>query len=385
MLTAGIVAEYNPFHNGHKYQIMQTRKAGATHIVSVMSGCSVQRGDIAVFNKYYRAQKAVENGADLVIELPAPYSCSNGEVFARAAVQLLAGLGEGTVDMISFGCENEDISQLEQAAKLSAELEESDEVKKLLSAGASYPLAVAKAAEKAGLGEIFSKPNNVLAVEYIKAVNDLAEWIKPNCVKRSGSGHDSHTAENSMASASYIRSLLCNSENAGGFMPYVPESTVYDICCADRIFLYKILTADRDELSLLPDINENIINRFMAVREDCTSAADFCQKFKSRNITMARVRRMLLHLVLGVRNEDIKPVPYGRILAFNKRGTEILSKASNRTLTYDTSLSRLENLSEHSRRICSLELKASALQQMCINSQNTERINDYKQKIKIIG
>ncbi|RGF94246.1 hypothetical protein DXA02_03825 [Ruminococcus sp. AM54-1NS] len=145
MKIAGIVAEYNPFHNGHKYQIQATRQAGAEGIVAVMSGDCVQRGSAAVFSKYDRAQAAIRNGADLVIELPCPFSCSNSEVFARSAVRLLAGLGENVVTTLSFGCESGDKNALEQAAEISAMLENSQQVRELLSQGKTYPQAMYEA------------------------------------------------------------------------------------------------------------------------------------------------------------------------------------------------------------------------------------------------
>ena len=122
MITSGIVAEYNPFHNGHKYMIEQVRAKGATHVVAVMSGSVVQRGDVAVFDKHFRAQKAVENGVDLVIELPFPFSCSSGEVFARSAISILSGLGDEVINHLAFGCECDDIDLLIKAADASIEL-----------------------------------------------------------------------------------------------------------------------------------------------------------------------------------------------------------------------------------------------------------------------
>ena len=150
MVTVGVVAEYNPFHNGHKYQLEQARKMGATHIVCVMSGTAVQRGDIAVFSKYDRANAALKNGADLVIELPCPYSCAGAEIFAKSAVSLLGGLGENVVNGISFGCESDDIDMLNKAAEISQKLKDSQEVRQFLSEGMTYPQALKAAAEKTG-------------------------------------------------------------------------------------------------------------------------------------------------------------------------------------------------------------------------------------------
>jgi len=383
MLTAGVVAEYNPFHKGHKYQLEMTRAAGATHIVSVMSGSAVQRGDIAVFSKYERASAAVRNGADLVIELPCPYSCSSGEIFAGAAVELLAGLG--AVDMLSFGSECGDVLLLERGAEMSEKLKNSRAVRDYLSAGMSYPQALAKAAGERDtvFAELFGNPNDTLAVEYIKSAKKLAPDMKFLAVSRNSVGHDCGTAQGEFASASYIRSLICSDEDYGNFVPESCDGRVYSLEKLDRIMTFKIMTAEYDELAELPDMNDKLVNRFISVRETGVhSAAEFAENFKSRNITLARVRRMLIHLALGVRRSDIVPVPYGRILAFNERGREILARSENRTLLYDTSLKKLEQSSPQAQRVSHLEKNAVRLQELA-TELIPEFSNEYKRKITI--
>lgn len=382
MLAAGIVAEYNPFHNGHKYQIMQTRKAGASHIVVVMSGAAVQRGDIAVFDKYSRAQAAISNGADLVIELPAPYSCSNGEVFAKAAVQLLAGLGENVINMISFGCEYGEIEALYKAAEISEYLENSAVVKNLVSQGMTYPAAIAKAAEDCGCGEIFSSPNNVLAIEYIKAIKEFAPWISPYGVKRHGSSHDSYEFQGEFASATFIRELIRKSSDYSEFVPCVFDSMPSFMDNTYKAVLYRVMTVDKSQMMKLPDMSENIANRFLSVRESCSTLDQLTENLKSKNITMARVRRIILHLMLGITSEDIKPVPYGRILAFNDRGREILSVAKSSEIAYDTSLKKLEGVSAHAARVSQLEQNAVKLQELCVSGVPAFT-NEYRRKITI--
>lgn len=384
MLIAGVVAEYNPFHKGHKYHLDMTRAAGATHIVSVMSGSTVQRGDVAVFSKYQRASSAVRNGADLVIELPCPYSCSNGEVFARSAIELLAGLG--SVDMLSFGCECSDISLLERGAELSSELKNSQGVRDNLSVGMSYPQACAKALENQDMkiSELFGKPNNTLAVEYIKSAKETAPDMKFLAVERKMIEHDSNTVNEEFAPASYIRKLIYSGEDYENFVPESYAGRAYSIGNLDKILTYKIMTADHDELSMLPDMSDMLVNRFISVRENgVSSAAEFAENFKSRNITLARVRRMLIHLMIGVRKEDINSVPYGRILAFNERGREILGKSkNNRKILYDTSLKKLERSSLYAQRIAALEKKSVRLQELATD-RKPEFSNEYKRKIMI--
>ena len=263
MKIAGIVAEYNPFHNGHKYQIQATRQAGAEGIVAVMSGDCVQRGSAAVFSKYDRAQAAIRNGADLVIELPCPFSCSNSEVFARSAVRLLAGLGEDVVTTLSFGCESGDRNALEQAAEISAMLENSQQVRELLSQGKSYPQAMYEAS--IGLygrtaEEIFSTPNNVLAVEYIKAAKRIAPWLVPYAVKREAVAHDSQAESGDFASASHIRELIKEGGEWQKFVPYDFEGCKPSFTRqAGREMLFKLCKQD-GSLHILGGSGAEIVN-----------------------------------------------------------------------------------------------------------------------------
>lgn len=386
MIIAGIVAEYNPFHNGHKYQIEETRKAGATHIICVMSGAAVQRGDIAIYSKYERARSAVKNGADLVIELPCPYSCSNGEVFARAAVSILSSFGENVVDRISFGCEEENIDLLKQAANASLQMKQNDDIKEYMKNGMSYPLALNKSIQKnynENISSVFKHPNNVLAIEYLKAVKEFAPWIKPFAVSRKGSFHDSMVICDNIASATNVRSCIKNNKAVKNLIPYLYNDKPAFIDNSDKLLLYKCLTVKKSELLELPDVDENIANRFIkSCISNPSSILELEQRIKSKNITMARIRRMILQLVLGVKKDDIKSVPYSRILAFNKRGREILSVIKNNKIPIGTSLKKLESASEYGLRVSSLERKA-----VCLQDLSKEGIinitNEYTQKIQI--
>lgn len=387
MVTVGVVAEYNPFHNGHKYQLEQARKMGATHIVCVMSGTAVQRGDIAVFSKYERANAALKNGADLVIELPCPYSCAGAEIFAKSAVSLLGGLGENVVNGISFGCESDDIDMLNKAAEISQKLKDSQEVRQFLSEGMTYPQALKAAAEKTGgkeLGVFFDKPNNVLAAEYIKSAKTIAPWIKPMPVKREGTDHDSCEYSGNIASATYVRQLVRSKKSISDFVPYGFEHcTPSFIENADKALLLRYMTASREDVLDLPDCGIDIANRFFAaVNSNPKTTGEFAEIIKSKNITMARVRRLLMHLALGIKKTDFFPVPYGRILGLNNRGREILASAKNRTIPFDTSLKKLENTSANAQRISFLEQNAVRIQDFC-KEGILNFTNEYTVKISI--
>ncbi|MBQ4165299.1 MAG: nucleotidyltransferase family protein, partial [Oscillospiraceae bacterium] len=174
MKTAAVICEYNPFHYGHKYQLDKTREMGATHIVAVMSGNFTQRGDAAIFDKYARARAALENGVDLVLELPTRFSLSAAEGFARGAVSIIEALG--CVDMLSFGSESGDIAALKEAAGASEYAIHTDEFHELMRKGETFPSALAKTVKNYytdDVYEVLSSPNNTLAVEYIKALDDI--------------------------------------------------------------------------------------------------------------------------------------------------------------------------------------------------------------------
>ena len=387
MRIAGVVAEYNPFHNGHKYHLEQTRLMGATHIVAVMSGAAVQRGDIAVADKFERARTAIENGADLVIELPCPYSCSSAERFASAAIQLLAGLGEGVVTLLSFGCEIDDIRVLNKGAELSKELSDSQLVRDQLEKGVSYPAAMAAAAGIPAISKVFESPNDLLAVEYIKAIEKYSPWIIPVPVRRRDAAHDSSITSETIASASHIRELISAGEDYGDFVPAKLSGEPFLLENSDKALLLKIMTAESSELSRLPDMTTHLVRRFMNTRDTrcdlIRTPEDFAKLFKNKSITFARIRRMLMYLALGVTSRDLFDVPYGRILALNDRGREILAASLDTNVVYDTSLSKLEKISSRAARISELERSAVNLQQLSVKDR-PEFISDYTRKIVLL-
>jgi len=383
MFAVGIIAEFDPLHNGHKYLLKRARELGGTHIAVVLSGSAVQRGEPAAFDKFSRAAAALENGADLVIELPAPYSCSNAEVFAGAGVSALAALGRGAVSGLIFGCENDDTALILRAADAADALKESSEVKDALKSGLSYPAALAFAAEERfgrEIAEVFSQPNSTLALEYCRAVRRIAPWIEPAAVKRIGAGHNASGIQDSIASGSEIRALLRDGGDASGLMPPIGGERS-DPQAVDKILLYRLMTARKRDLLALPDVDEALADRVLkTAAEPFDSSAGLLAACKSRNITLARLRRMALHLVLGVRAEDIAPLPFLRILAFNSRGRELLA-AGEHTLPADTSLVKLEKTSAQAQCVSRLERAAGALRALGTPSGIYE--NEYRRAVRM--
>jgi len=338
MKTAGIICEYNPLHLGHTGHIEKTRLAlgGDCAIVCVMSGNFVQRGDFAIFNKYARAKAAVQCGADLVIELPLPYALSSAEGFADAGVYILDRLG--VCDYLAFGSESGDIGALSEAAVAIVSKRADMLTKEWLDKGLSYAAAQQKAAD-AVLGarsEVFKYPNNLLGIEYLKAITAYESSLKPITVKRTGDEHDSDTG----LSAFVLRKTLMRGEKPWGLMPNAAVMVYMEEIAAGRgpVFINQselaILSRLRAAKSFsdLPGATEGLDNRLMRYTETEPTFEAILEKVKTKRYTMSRLRRMLLSACLGITAADAqKPPPYIRVMAMNRVGMKILAEARKKT------------------------------------------------------
>lgn len=339
MKTYGIVAEFNPFHNGHEYLIEQGKKAGAEKTVCVMSGNFVQRGEPAVCSKWRRTEMALKCGADLVVELPVLWAVSSAERFAYGAASILNSMG--CVDNLLFGCENADSHSLFSAASLCLSEEYSEVLKEFLSEGLSFPAAREKAVLSISderTAEILKTPNNILAVEYCKALLRLKSSINPVCVNRTGVDHDSENLNESFASASAIRKMLSSDfERVADFMP---EKTfelfkkandevrlLKDFKNLDLPLISMLRRADASEISLVPDVSEGLEYKIKEAAKSGTSFGEIADLVKSKRYTHSRIRRILLLFYLGIYTKDLADTPpYIRVLGFNSRGRELLSQ-----------------------------------------------------------
>lgn len=341
MKIAGIVAEYNPFHNGHAYHIRQTRAAGASHIVAVMSGNFMQRGDIALCSKWVRAQMALQNGVDLVVELPVSFAVASARTFAFGGVYLLNQLG---CDVISFGSELGETAPLIAAATLLEKVENSSLFKTLLKGeNCSYAAARQKAATTL-LGEehttLMLSPNNALGIEYIRAITKIGSNITPLAIARQQVSHDSGIAGNSMASASFLREIIRGGglENAKNFIPknsysaletdiLLGKSPVSEVGISQAM-LYKLRTMTASDFELLPDVSEGLHNRLFSAAKKATSIEEFYTLVKTKRYTHARIRRIAYCALLGIEKTAQKiPPSCIHILGATKGGMEILAKA----------------------------------------------------------
>lgn len=362
--TAAIICEYNPFHNGHKYHIEMTReKLGATHIVCIMSGNFTQRGDVAVIDKYARAKMALCGGADLVIELPCAYSLASAEYFARGACHIIDSLG--CVDFLSFGSECGDAELIKEAAGAVDFCMESDDFLYYMKNGYSYPAALKKTMQEYytdDVVELLDSPNNTLAIEYIRALDRKGSSIDAVSITRDGAPHDSDQLHQSRISASKIREMIKQGEDISAYVPYeMPENTA-DIMRLETAILAKLRCMTTDQLKRLPNSSNGMENRIYAAIRKAPDLETLYSLIKSKNFTMARIRRMILCAFLEITKNDLKKLPaYVRILGMNDRGKEILANTKNCKLPIDTSLAALAKTGDIASHQADIEERAGNL------------------------
>ena len=332
--VAGIISEYNPFHNGHKHHIEQTKKMGATHVVAVMSGSAVQRGEFASMSKYVRAKSAILNGVDLVIELPALFSLRSAEQFALGGVTILNAMG--CIDILSFGSECADIKRLDNVADFCESCENSSDIINELKKGVSYPRAMTAVAKNklSDDAEILASPNDTLAVQYILALRKLNSTIIPTPILRIGAEHDTDIHTNGIASASYIR------KNLPDFSDFLPKNSLSllenaiqggeHIISKERFelaMLSAIKMMSCDDWNNIPDVSEGLNNRLFKAGQQALSLEEFYHIVKTKRYTMSRIRRISLYALLKITKHDLTFSPeYMYILGANERGHEILAK-----------------------------------------------------------
>ncbi len=338
MRKTGVICEYNPFHLGHSYQLRAAREAAGEEcaLMCVMGGNFVQRGEPAVLDKHARAEMAVRCGADLAVELPLPWAVRSAEGFAAGGVALLEALG---ADSIAFGCECPETERLEALARALTGPGARELIARELTAGVSYAAARERAA-RALCGEdaaLLRGPNNILAVEYLKAMALRGSKMRPIAVRRFGPGHDGGEAEG-MASASTIRELLLAGGDVSRLMPEAAFEVLSRELAAGRgpvsaagmemAALYRLRTMTDAEFEALPDSGEGLWRRFMRASRAEPTLEGVLAAAKTKRYALSRLRRMALWAYLGVTREDMAgEPPYIRVLAVGKRGREVLREA----------------------------------------------------------
>jgi len=324
--VAAVICEFNPFHNGHKYLIDKIKSEYADCVIAIMSGNFVQRGDVAITDKFTRTKAALENGCDLVVELPTVFALSSAEYFAKGGVELAQALN---ADMLCFGAENDDIKTLSDIADAFCDDNFKETFKKYMGNGSYYAKAVSESIKEVlsyKHSEILSKPNNTLAIEYIKALKGTS--ITPIAIKRNGADHDSDVTSKNIASATHIRNLIQESKEYDSFtsMDIINYS---DIKKLETAILYKLRTMSKDELENLPDVNEGLHNRIFDCCRKSNSLEELFDNLKTKRYTLARLRRIVIYALLDITKYDIQEkVKYIRVLGMNDSGAKLLSNAT---------------------------------------------------------
>lgn len=372
MKTAVITAEYNPFHKGHRWQLEQVRAAGASHVAVVMSPDFTQRGTPAIFPKRLRAQAALENGADLVLELPVCYALAGAQRFAFGAVQLAAAMG--CVDLLAFGAEDADLVQLRQACTALQQEEVNQTIRQLLQSGITF----AKARERAVAavyGEetalLLQKPNNILAIEYLCQLEKLPDvHIQPLALGRIGNTHDGEPV-GEFASASFLRGLILEGrwEQAQRYLPQnvwqlyrqaQQEGQIADLQLGERAVLSALRRMEKSEMAQLADLSEGLENRLYRASREACSLEQLYAAVKSKRYPLARVRRLVMNAFLQLPAQmQTLPPPYLRVLGMNERGKQIVSAMKQTaSLPVSTSLMKLARSTEAARQWAQVEAAA---------------------------
>lgn len=381
MRIAGIIAEYDPFHNGHKAHIDSVRADGATHIATVISGSFTQRGEPALLTKFDRAQMALACGVDLVLENPLPFAMAPAERFTLGGVSILHALGG--VDTLSFGSECGDTAALQELAALTDTPVYKMALKEALATGIPYAAARQKAAEMCkvdSLAALLESPNNTLGLEYIRATAKIGASFSFHTLKRVGTAHNATEICDNTASASHLRWLIREGlvDEAMACMPNGSAKILEKVVAAGHIatrtdVLEHALVARLRAMSLadfaaLPYISEGLEYRLHQASRTAASYTELLEAVKTRRYPAARLRRALWAALLGIPSEETYSTPpYIRVLAMNERGREILS-ATTPTRPILTRTAQVRELSAEAQALFALECRATDLHALTLSS-----------------
>ena len=349
MRVVGVIAEYNPLHNGHIYHLERAKTlSGADYCIVALSGSFVQRGEAACMDKYTRAGWAVKAGADLVLELPSVYAVASAERFALGGIRTL--LGTGVVTDLAFGCEAADVDTLYRLCEVLVSEPPSfrSALHRHLSLGKSYPRARYDALADIGAPEemlhALAQPNNILAIEYLRAIGAYAPGIRPVPVTRVGGGYHAETLTGTYSSATAIRKALLSGDESvlnampsfvGGAMLYDPQFPIRPECVGPLI-LYAIRSMSARSLAELPDVSEGFENILSRAARRCSTIDEFWESVKSKRFTLARCRRIGICALLGITNEQVHATvrdaksEYLKVLAMTSGARTLLSEIAKR-------------------------------------------------------
>lgn len=387
MNFCGLICEFNPFHNGHKYIIEEAKKLTELDVVCLMSGDFVQRGTPAIIDKYERAKSAILAGANAVLELPTIYACSNAENFATGAIKIFKSLG---IKKLAFGIEDTNIEILKQIAKLKLENSErfklafKNEIQNGINYNTALKRSIAKTIGDDSVFEILNKPNNILAIEYLTAILKLDADIEPIAIKRTDNGYVSEKPNNEFLSASAIRDKILANECYSKFVPEFAILPYYfsneNLSTLDSLNLLTIRSSSAEKLSKHYDYSEGIEYRVKKICDSASSLSQAKNEIATPRYRIARVNKLLLYPLLCVTKDIVdvsqKTKPVVKVLAIQKNNKFLISNANKRKISLIVTNKDYENLSANQKKIANIDLLASNIYS-CI----TNRPNDLDKKI----
>jgi len=402
----GIICEYNPFHNGHLYQLNESIKlADPDFVVCIMSGNFVERGNTALINKWARTEMALKSGIDMVIELPTIYSISSAENFASGAIKILNSLNLDTV--LSFGSECGDIDTLNKFAEIINN--EPPEYVTMLNHELAKGLSFPKARENAMLlyindirnsANVLSGSNNILGLEYLKQIMKTGNKITPMTIKRIGTDYNSTSSSNGFASATAIREMLLQKKSVKNLIPLSAYSIlkeelsngrfVLDVSQFEKQIIYKLRCMTIKEIANLPDVSEGLEYKIKEAANTCNTLDSLVFMIKSKRYTMTRINRILLYTLLDITKEDYinsqKITPYLRVLGVSQKGKELLSILSkNKKLNVITSVKQFMDKNNNKVLKAMLEKDIFATNVYTLEYKKNSNANlDYTQKMIIV-
>ena len=373
-MNYGIVAEFNPLHNGHKFLMDSVRENTDDSVTVVMSESFVQRGECACMSPYARTEAALKCGADLVLSLPVAYATASAQRFATGGISVLGSLG--CIDTLAFGSESGNADILKKVACAITSEEFLPTLENRLSEGISYPTARQRALRDL-YGDDFAdtliSPNDILGVEYIKAIIAGGYNMDVKPIVRKGVSHDSSEVYGDFCSASALRGMFKTAED---FSKYLPDASLdilkkeinsnrapCDFSRLETAVLYKLRTMTTADFRNVPDVSEGLEFRFYDAIRTSVSLSEILEKVKTKRYTHSRLRRIVLCSFLGIKKSDADaPLPYIRVLGFNEKGASILKEAKEKAcLPVVTKPSDIKGLDENAKRHFELECTARDL------------------------
>lgn len=366
MLSVGIICEFNPLHNGHIHFINEVKKKYPDYtLILALGGYFLQRGEASILSKEDKVRLSLEYGMDIVVEIPVIYATQSADNFAYGSVSVLKNL---CVDEIVFGSEANDITILENYAKMQEDDEFFKKVKKNMSGGISYPKALGKALEKDNF-----LPNDILGIAYIKAILKNNYNIKYDCIKRTNSFHDLENDTN-IVSASNIRKKLNEKKE---ILKYIPSdyTNLFNNCDKQNFYnILRVIILSQKNLSQFLDVDEGIENRLYEYALISDDYEEFFKNIKTKRYTYNKLNRMFIHIMLGITKKDAnEKITYSKILGFNETGKEYLNIYKNDILT------KIDKTSKNFE----MELKSSVIYEI-IMKKNLNNFDKSCKPLKII-